>query len=253
MKISVIIPVKDQTEKLLKNLKEAIIPYFDKAGVAYDILICSDHSSLGQEKLLEEGLKAFPAQVRHLPYEDVKGKGFAVRKAILASDCDYDLFMDADLATDLSIFDLMKKDLGKYDAYIASRNVKGSSYVRRQKPIRRLTHFGARKITCRKLHLKQVHDTQCGFKMFRDDVAKEMARRQITNLGAFDAEYLYFLELNGFRVKEYPARWRDDPDSTISSPVKESIAFYKSLKQIKKNRKAYILTPEEKALLQKGR
>jgi cellulose synthase/poly-beta-1,6-N-acetylglucosamine synthase-like glycosyltransferase len=56
MKIDVIIPVRNQTEKLLRNLASDIIPYFDGTGLAYDILICADHSSPEQfEKLLKKG------------------------------------------------------------------------------------------------------------------------------------------------------------------------------------------------------
>ncbi len=250
MKLSVILPTRNQTDKLLKNLKESIIPYFDKQGIVYDILIESDGSSLEEERKLEKGLKQLPLQVKHVPYEEKRGKGFAVKKAILFSDSDYVLFMDADLSTDLSVFDEIRKSLGKYDAYIGSREAKGAKILEKQTFIRRLTHFGSRMLIKMKFHLHNISDTQCGYKMFRTDIAKAMAERQIIDGFAFDVEYIYFLSLNGFTVKEIPVIWKNDADSSVS-PLKASLSFYKALRLIKKNKKNYLLPEKEKEKLRK--
>ena len=240
MKIDVIIPVRDQSEKLLRNLASDIIPYFDGTGLAYDILICADHSSPEQVELLKKGLEKMPAQVKLLPYEDKPGKGWAVKKAIEAADVDYVLFMDADLSTDLHAFDTIKPDLGKYDAFIGSRDVKGAVVTEKQTFVRRITHWGAKTVIKNKFHLKNLHDTQCGYKLFRTNVAKIMAEHQIISGFAFDVEYCYFLNLNGFTIKEVPVQWENDPDSSVS-PFKASVNFYKALGKIKKNKENYRL------------
>ncbi len=250
MKISIILPTRNQTDKLLKNLTESIIPYFDKQGIVYDILIESDGSNEEEEKKLADGLKNLPLQVKHVPYENKRGKGYAVKRAILFSDADYVLFMDVDLSTDLSAFDAIKVDLGKYDAYIGSRNAKGARILEKQTFIRRITHFGSRMLIKMMFHLHGVSDTQCGYKMFRSDVAKVMANHQTIDGSAFDVEYLYFLSLNGFSVKEIPVIWKNDADSSFSAG-KESINFFKSLRKIKKNKKNYLLSIETKEKLGK--
>ncbi len=241
MKIALVIPTYNQSEKTLRNIKEKVLPYFDASGFTYSVLIEADHSSLEELAILKKGMESMPAHVRLDDYEDKKGKGWAVRKGFLNSEGDYALFFDADLSTDLHVFDLMKKDLGKYDAYIASRDVKGSLYTRKQPFKRKLTHYGARFVVKSMFHMKEVKDTQCGFKMFPLPLAKEMAKRQIAMGGAFDVEYLYFLHLNGKKIKEYPASWEDDPDSTIKDLSGASRKFYLELKAIKKNRRNYIL------------
>lgn len=250
MKVSVVLPVKNQTDKLLRNLKDKIIPYFDGCGLVYEILIQSDGSSEEEEAKLEEGLKQMPLQVKHLPFSNKKGKGHAVKEGILASSGDYVLFMDADLATDLSAFDLMKKNLGKYDAFIGSRELKDSKIEQKQTFIRRITHVGSKLIIKMMFHLKDITDTQCGFKMFRTDVAKLMAKHQTVDGFAFDVEYLYFLSLNHFTVKEVPVIWTNDADSSVSA-FSSSVRFFKALWGIKKNKKAYLLSEEEKASLTK--
>ena len=247
MKVSIVIPTYNQSKKLLKNLKESILPFFDNCGLIYSILIEADHSSQEELDILKEGMADMPAHVRVDDYEDKKGKGWAIQKGILHSDADYVLFFDADLSTDLNVFDLMKKDLGKYDAYIASRDCKGASYAKKQPFKRRLTHFGARTLIRMKFGMKEVHDTQCGFKMFTLPLAKEMAKKQLTMGSAFDVEYLYFLHLNGKKIKEYPAKWADDPDSTLQGVVGSSKRFAKDLKIIKKNKAHYSLKGSEDA------
>ena len=170
----------------------------------------------------------------------------SVEKGILAATGDYVLFMDADFATDIHILDSILPQITHYDCFIASRHSKGSKILTKQSFVRRLTSWGARFIVRHKFHLQGIHDTQCGFKLFRLNVAKEMAKRQIINGFAFDVEYLYFLQLNGFSIKEIPATWTDDPSSTVSSPLKTSLRFYKDLVKIKKNKKNYLLSSEEK-------
>ena len=249
MKISVIIPVKGQTEVLLQNLKDKVIPYFDsRKGITYDVLIAPNGSSEEEQKALLEGVKGLPAQVKVLPFIPYGAKGLAVKNAILSSSCDYDLFFDADLATDLSAFELIEPELGHYDAFIADRDMKGS--VQNKRPFKRwLGHVGSKALVKLRFHLHGIDDTQCGYKCFRDSVAKEMARRQIIEAFAFDVEYCYFLSLNRFKVKRIPVRWFNDERGSTVSFASASKKFSKDLSAIKKNKAAYILTPEDKDAL----
>ena len=185
MKLDIVIAVKNQTAKLLDHLENIGIPYFDSLGVAYDILIVSDHSDEPSQKALEEGMKKMPLQVKLLPYEDIPGKGHGVEKGILAATGDYVLFMDADFATDIHILDSILPQITHYDCFIASRHSKGSKILTKQSFVRRLTSWGARFIVRHKFHLQGIHDTQCGFKLFRLNVAKEMVLPLMLNIFIF--------------------------------------------------------------------
>ena len=245
MKLSILIPVKNQAEKLHRNLLQSILPYFDRQGIVYDVLICSDGGKEEEQKKLERLSKDFPAHVRLLPFETTPGKGHAIKKSMLASDSDYVLFMDADLATDLSVFEAIKPQLGKADCLIASRDVKGSSYVRKQPLVRRLTHWGCRKVVSMRFHIKGIKDTQCGYKCLRTEIAKKICNKSIIDGFAFDVEMLYMLHLNGYSIVELPCRWNDDPDSSVGSAWHTTKAFYRDLGRIKKNRKNYSLREGE--------
>ncbi|MBP5217057.1 MAG: glycosyltransferase [Bacilli bacterium] len=249
MKISLLFPCKNQAEKLMKNLQEEVLPYFDKLGITYDCIIINDHSNEENDRIFEEKMKEMPLQVRLIKNPREGGKGFAVRAGIEASDADYVLFMDSDLATDLKAMELILPDLGKYDAFMASRDIKGAVVNPKQTFGRRIFHYGSRTLIHWTFHFKQIKDTQCGFKCFRAKLAKEMAKRQITAGFAFDVEYCYFLELNGYKIKEIPVYWRNDADSSIKNATKAGKSFYKDMKKVKKTTKAYLLTPEEKEAL----
>jgi dolichyl-phosphate beta-glucosyltransferase len=63
--------------------------------------------------------------------------------------------------------------------------------------------------------LEGIVDTQCGFKFFRGDVARELFRRQQIDGYMFDIEILYLARRLGYRIAEMPVRWRDDGDSRL--------------------------------------
>lgn len=251
MKISVIFPVKNQSEKLIKHLKETGIPFYDSLGVTYDFLIVSDGSNEKNQALLEKAMEEMPLQVKLLPYEAKKGKGHNVNKGILAADGDYVMFMDADFATDLNAIKPILKTLPKYDCYVASRYAKESQMPIKAPFFRRLMSKVSRTLIKMKFHFSGLTDTQCGYKIFKTSIAKEMAKRQIIDRFAFDVEYLYFFSLNGYSIKEIPVIWTDDPQSTVGKPIQSSLEFMKDLRKIKANKKNYILSEAEKEGLKK--
>ena len=244
MKISFLFPEKDQGEKLIRHLNDTVLPFLDRQPIAYDVFICPNGCSQEEMAYLEEAKKDLPLQVRVLENVIPGGKGAGIKKGIVESQSDFVLFMDADLATDMEVFERFLPLLPQYDCLIASRDMPDSVYVQRQPFKRRLTHWLGRLIIKIKLRMP-FKDTQCGFKAYRTSVAKIMIRHQKFNGFSFDLEYLYFLTSNGFRYKEIGCKWKDDPDSTIS---KKSVffSFYKDLKQIKKNKKSYVMNEAEK-------
>lgn len=248
MKLSLIFPVKNQSEKLIKNLEDSGLSYFDSLGITYEAIIVNDHSSAEESKLLAKAAKKMPLQIRLVENTNKPGKGFAVKKGIEEASGTHCLFMDADLATDLSAMKLILPEIESYDAFMASRDLKDSKVYPKQTLSRQIFHKLSRLIIHLKFHFKQIKDTQCGFKCFRTDLAKKMAEKQIINAFAFDVEYCYFLELNGFKIKEFPAIWRNDFDSTVKA-LGASKIFYQDLKRIKKNKKNYILSEEERKAL----
>ncbi len=249
MKLSIVLPNKNQGRKLVSHLLDEGLPFFEKMGVVYEVIIVPNACNEEELAYLEEAKKDLPIMVHVLEPLPLGGKGRAVKAGIEAASGDYVMFMDADFATSLEAFGRVLPRISNSVAWIGSRNAKGSIIPRRQPFTRRVLHSGSR-FLCRHLFsLTKLTDTQCGFKFFRRNVAKKMIERQITTGAAFDVEYLYFLALNGFSIVEIPVTWTDDPDSSFSHPFKAALSFFVDLIKIRRNKKGYLLSKEEKEAL----
>lgn len=249
MKLSVVFPVRNQSDKLLPNIVNKALPYFDKLGITYEFIIVDDGSDEPNRLTLEQAMAKMPMQVKLLPYENHSGKGHNVQKGILAASGDYVLFMDADFATDITVLEKILPKIHTADAFLASRYLPESVIVDKQKWYRRMISSLSRTMIHSRFHFSNLKDTQCGFKIFRTAVAKEAAKRQIIDDFAFDCEYLYFYKLNGFTYKEVPVVWKNDRDSSMLHPFKSSLKFYQDIRRIKRNKANYVLSKEEKAAL----
>ena len=246
MKLTVVIPCKNQSQQLFDNIVKVGLPYFGSLEIDYEFLLVIDGSNEENVSIANERMKEMPSNVRLAEYEAKVGKGHNVKHGFLEAKGEYVMFMDADFATDLHVFDSILPEIDKYDGFIASRHCKGAKILRKQTLIRRFVSAMSRFLIITVNFHFPFKDSQCGYKVFRKDLAQEMARRQITERFAFDVEYLWFCKLNGFRIKEVPCVWNDGEVSTIKNARRVSMDFMKDMKLIKKNKKNYILNAQER-------
>ena len=62
-----------------------------------------------------------------------------------------------------------------------------------------------------------IHDTQCGFKLFRRDIAQQVFQRQTLEGFGFDVEILYIAHRLGWKISEVPVRWNHAENSRVSA------------------------------------
>lgn len=123
--------------------------------------------------------------------------------------------MDADLSTPLEEMDKVIGFLDmNYDLSIGSRGLKDSEIVIRQ-PIYRQTMGKIFNLIVRLSLIKNIKDTQCGFKCFKKEVAREIFNQTKINRFSFDVEILYIAQRKGYRIKEVPVKWYNSPDSKV--------------------------------------
>jgi dolichyl-phosphate beta-glucosyltransferase len=133
---------------------------------------------------------------------------------MLAAELDTILFSDVDLSTPIEeALALMKSIEEGADVVIGSRRFDGEKQVRRSWP-RRLMAWGWRTLV-HLLVLEGIHDTQCGFKMFRREAAHEVLARQRLEGWAFDVEVLYLARRLGYEIAEVPVEWHEAGDSRL--------------------------------------
>ena len=233
MKLSIIIPCYNEEKDIKNKIESFAMPFLNKSGLDYELILVND----GSKDHTKEAIASIPGVVAS-GYDINKGKGGAVQCGINDATGDYIVFMDADLSTDMKAFTDMLPYLKEYDMVIGSRHCKGAVLPIKPPLTRRIMSKGCNFIVKTMFGLK-YKDTQCGFKVIKTSLAKEMIKHQIIMKFAFDVEYLYIAKLNNIKVFEMPVTWRDDRDSTVS-PIKSSLRFFKDLRVIKKNKKNYL-------------
>lgn len=236
--LSIIIPCYNEGNKLIDNIKK-VNNYMSNLKVrGYEILIVNDGSKDNTFEIGERIAKEYP-NVRNIGYEINRGKGGAVKEGILQSKGDWIIFMDADLSTDLSAIDKVLQEQQKYDVIIGSRRHKESNLVKPQNFPRRFVGKTCSILTNLIIPL-HISDTQCGFKAFNGNLARNIAQKQTLNGFAFDVELLYIAKLNNYSIGEIAIIWENDDDSRVSV-LNSSINFFMDLFKIRKNKKDYYL------------
>ena len=165
-----------------------------------------------------------PVAVLHCPEP---GKGAAVRAGILATTADLVAFVDADGATSFDAFTQAVEHIRRgADVAIGSRAVSGSVTMARHSGLRERGAAAYRWCTARLVD--DVRDTQCGFKVFRGPLARQVFADTHTAGFSFDVEVLGRAQLLGARIAEFPVTWVDVPGSTFD-PARHGVQSFAQL------------------------
>lgn len=211
--LSVIIPAYNEARRLGSNLG-SVLKYFRAHYPNHELIIVDDGSSDATVRIVSVAIAGQP-RARLISYQPNRGKGYAVRTGVLASHGDPVLFMDADLSTPLTEIPRILKFLDGADIVIGSRG-QSESHIRKPPPLfRRLASFAFDQIKYTLVGLRRFKDTQCGFKVFRGSVARQLFAKSQVNRFMFDVEILYLAEQAGLIIREMPVTWADVSGSTV--------------------------------------
>lgn len=152
-------------------------------------------------------------EVLHL---DQKGRGRALRAAWLGSPADVVSYMDVDLSTDLAAYYPMIRAVAEqgYDVATGRRLGRGAR-VEGRRPLREITSRGYNVIIKAGFGTRFT-DAQCGFKAVSRRAADALVPLIRDNNWFFDTELLILAEKKGYRVRQIPVQWVDDPDSRVN-------------------------------------
>jgi hypothetical protein len=135
--------------------------------------------------------------------------------------------MDADGATDLTAFESAAIRLAAgADVVIGSRAVDGAETEARHTWLRGVGAAAYRRAAARLV--PGIADTQCGFKIFRGDLARDVFAATGTDGFSFDVEVLARCRELRARVEEIPVVWTDVPGSTFS-PLRHGLRSFADL------------------------
>ena len=218
MDLSIVIPVFEESKKISRDIKKAA-DFLTSHKLEAEIIIVDDGSRDNTSEVAKNVEIPPDVKLEVIRYEQHRGKGYAVRTGISQTQGDYVMFADSGCCVPydntLRGLDLIKN--GVCDIAHGSRKISGCNIGKAQSLYRRLCS--------RIFHWFVVHDmkipaeftdTQCGFKIYKGDVARHLYGECVTDGFVFDIEVIMRALKEGYRIREFPIDWTCDPDSRLS-------------------------------------
>lgn len=203
VEVSVVIPAHNEEPRLGATL-EALGECLTRLGKSHEFVVVNDGSRDGTEAAARRARVGAPVTV--LGHSRPRGKGYAVRRGLLAARGERIICVDADLPCGLeAVGQALSLLEDGADVVAGSRVMPGARIEQGAPPLRRrLGHVFAR--LAHLLFTLPVYDTQCGFKAYRREAARDVLRRCRVDGFTFDVELLFIAHRLGYRVRGLPIR-----------------------------------------------
>ena len=222
--VDVVVPVYNEERDLPKSVP-TLRDFLSGPDFPYEWrIVIADNASTDNTPAVSKELAAANAGKVDYVRIERKGRGFALKQTWLASPMDVVSYMDVDLSTGLDAFPALIGAVaeGGYDLAVGSR-LAPRSRIRRSLKRRVLTR--GYNTLIKGLFLTRFSDAQCGFKAISREAAQQIVPLIEDNNWFFDTELLILGEKLGYRVKDVPVEWVEDPDTRvkIGSTVMEDV------------------------------
>ena len=233
--MSIVIPVFNESRKVAQDIKEA--ESFLISNHLEGEIIVVDDGSKDNTAIVAEKTEIRPEIILKVKrYKLHHGKGYAVRTGMNISRGDYVMFADSGSCVpyENTLHGLNLIQNGECDIAHGSRKLQASSIQSRQNWYRRCCSRFFRWVMTYGMRIPcELTDTQCGFKIYRGDVARRLYGQCVIDGFSFDVEIILRSQKQGYRIKEFPIEWVCDPDSR-TSPVRNSWRILRELITIKR-------------------
>lgn len=256
-KLSIIIPAYNEEENVRRGVLDEVEAYLRTRTYEWEVIVVDDGSNDQTAELVDGGIQEkknsssdsnsddrVAGAPRHDRWKLIRnphqGKAETVKTGVLAATGDAILFTDFDQATPLSEVEKLLPFLRKgEDIVIGSREVKGSE--RLSEPWYRHLMGKIFNFVVQTFTIRGIHDTQCGFKLFKAHVAKDLfnslvvyAKGKETSAftGAFDVELLYIAQKRGYKIAEVPVSWKYVSTVRVN-PLRDSVRMFLDVVRIR--------------------
>lgn len=234
MKLSIVIPAWNEALKIDKDIT-TLDAFLVEANLSGEIIIVDDGSDDNTDDIANSVKVSDSVGLNIIKCETHHGKGFAVRKGILAASGELILIIDSGNNVPLSYISLGINLISNKGADIAigSRHLPESKIIKNMIWYRRVISYIFRKyVNLFFRPLASFSDTQCGFKIFRGDIARELFRSCRSEGFLFDIEILLSALKKEYKIIEFPLEWTCDRDSRLTL-LPTFLSVLKELKRLK--------------------
>jgi len=237
--LSVIIPCYNEEKNLKRGVLDEVEAYLKKQSFESEVIIVDDGSSDNSRGFVKKYLPNHP-RFKLLENKHV-GKPLTIRFGVKKANGGIILFTDMDQSTPINEFDKFLPFFKKgFKVVIGSRGQKRTGYS-----LIRIIGANVFRLIRQGLLLKNIIDTQCGFKAFKSEVAKDLFSRLLIfkevkktkgwKVGAFDVELLFIAQKRGYQIAEAVVNWEDKDLSKKKKYFKESKEMLTEILRVKLN------------------
>ena len=230
MKFTVCIPMYNES-KIIAETAKTLSAYMSENFEDYEIIFSDDGSKDGSSDIVKS--LCLP-NVQVIGYPDNRGKGSAVREAMLAATGDAVMFTDSDLAYGTDVIKRVAdafEESPECDLVVGSRSIAENGYdgytflrkIASKSYLTLLKMAGGLKIS----------DSQCGCKAFSGRAAKKVFSHCEVNRFAFDFEAILIAEKCGYKIKEIPVKVINHGDSKVNV-LRDSLKMIRDIMKMKK-------------------
>jgi len=218
MDLSIVIPAFEEGRKIARDT-EAAARFLKANNLKGEIIVVDDGSGDDTAQAAEKVPVPNGVHRQVIRYEPHRGKGYAVCTGMKQTAGEYAMFADCGLcipyANVLQGLEMLRS--GTCDLAHGSRRHIQSAILRGQPWHRRLISRTFKATVRMMLRVpRELTDTQCGFKVYRGDVARELYGECITEGFMFDIEIILRAVQKGYRIREFPVEWACDRDTRLS-------------------------------------
>jgi dolichyl-phosphate beta-glucosyltransferase len=242
--LSIVVPAYNEEQRLGPTL-EKLHAFLQTQPLRYEIVVVDDGS---KDKTCDLVISMMPriAGLRLVRQTPNRGKGAAVRRGMLDARGQIRVMCDADGSMPAEELPKLLAPIIQCKASIAigSRYAEGAKTDKKQ-PFYRVLWSRLCNRVIQKSLVPGVRDTQCGFKAFTAESARDLFRYGRIDGWAFDLEILALARRRGFEIAEVGVEWKDDGRSRVN-PLKDMWKVISEAMTIRRNIKAGVY--EQRAL-----
>lgn len=230
--LSLIIPAYNEEKKIERDIIEAF-SYFKKTKIKAELIVSTDGVTDRTNEIVKKLQKKFES-LYLITHKNKIGKGMAIKKGIKMAKGKYIMFADAGYCVPFSYINdgIKKLDEGN-DCALASRAFR-NSHIKKKQPLYRQIGSKIFGLIVRNILgvPKHIKDTQCGFKIYKNKVAKDLFSKLQTKAMMFDIEIILRAKKNKYKMASFPVEWKNDLDTKFN-PISGSIVNFKDLYEMK--------------------